>query len=621
MPGPLSRPFRPVHTGAMRFRRDPTPVRPGAAACPGTPLVRLHQILLAAALLVPAALFAAAAWHNLREVRREAADTVQRTMAVMHEHARKVFETEELLLSLIEERVTDLPPDEVSSPFTSEFLRRVKAPLEQAVSAWVAGPDGTTLAGTQPWPEGSSIANYDFFQAQRAEGAGTYVGTPYTGRATNLPSFAISRRRAGPDGGFGGTVHVAASPAYFAQFYHEAAPPFAHVALLLRADGAVLAREPGTDLPRMDPHGVLLRHIAERPAGGAFQAALLLDGVPRTYAYRKVGAYPVYVAFGLDDAALMARWHANLRAYALFAAAAALTLLGVSLLALRGARAEQDALHKLQRETAQRQAAEEQLRHSQRMDAVGQLTGGVAHDFNNLLTVVMGNLELIQRAAGTLPPADPVRAKVTRLARTALQGVQRGAALTRSLLAFARRQPLRTVSLDVNPLLAEFTDLVRQAVGAPVAVTFAPAPDLPACITDPAQLEAAVLNLAINARDAMAGPSTGERGCEADTNPGGGRLEIITGTATLDADSLAGNTEAQPGAFVTVAVRDNGRGMTPEVAAKAFEPFFTTKPIGQGTGLGLSQVFGFARQLGGHVTISSALGQGTVVTLFLPAAG
>ena len=570
--------------------------------------VRLHQILVAAALLVPSVLFGAAAWQSLREARREGAEVVQRTVAIMHEHARKVFETEELALSLIEERISDLPPEEVGSPFTSEFLQRVKAPMEQAVSAWIAGPDGTVLAGTQPWPPGSKIESRDFFQMHKAGEAGTYISAPFTGVATALPSFAVSRRRLGPDGEFGGTLHIAASPAYFTQFYREAAPPAAHLAMLVRADGAVLAREPSgappSNLPRLVPGGVLMQQIASHPDAGGFTAPLRLDQVERTYGYRKVDNYPVYVVFGLDQAAVMDRWHASLGGYGLFAAGAAATLLGVSLLALRGARAEQAAVQRLRRESAQRQAAEAQLRHSQRMDAVGQLTGGVAHDFNNLLTVIMGNLELIERTAGTLPEADPAGAKVRRLAAAALKGVQRGAALTRSLLAFARRQPLRTEVLDVNPLLADFTPLVCQAVGAPVAVTFTPGADLPHCRTDPAQLEAAVLNLAINARDAM---------------PGGGHLDITTGTAALDLAALAGNPEAQPGTFVTVGVADTGTGMAAEVAAQAFEPFFTTKAIGQGTGLGLSQVFGFVRQLNGHVTIRSAPGAGTTITLFLPA--
>lgn len=594
----------PVHTAGDA---DPAHSWPSVAlvGCPAVmPSVRLHQAMLAAALLVPAALFGAAAWRNLHELRREAADTVARTTAIMHEHARKVFETEELLLSLIEERVASLPPAEVASPFTSEFMRRVKAPLAQAVSAWIAGPDGATLAGTQAWRLDSNIAGHDFFQAQQTEGAGTYISGPYSGRSTGQPSFAISRRRTGEDGGFGGTIHVAASPAYFARFYHDTAPPHAHVALLLRADGAVLAREPASALTHLPPGSILMQHIAEQPEGGVFQARLQMDGVDRTYAYRRVAGYPVYVAFGMDEAAVMQRWRGNSRMYGVFAGIAALTLLGLSLLALRGARAEQTALLELRREGQQRQAAEAQLRHSQRLDAVGQLTGGVAHDFNNLLTVVMGNLELIERAASHLPNGDLVRAKVIRLAGTAVTAVQRGAALTRSLLAFARCQPLQVVELDANVLLANFGDLIRQAVGAPVAVAFSPSANLPLCRADPAQLEAAILNLAINARDAM---------------PEGGHLQVTTGTATLDAAALAGNPEAQPGLFITITVSDTGTGMTPEVAASAFEPFFTTKPIGQGTGLGLSQVFGFTRQLNGHAAIQSTLGEGTAITIFLPA--
>ncbi len=570
--------------------------------------VRLHQLLVAAALLVPAALFAGAAWQDHGEVLREGREVITRTTTIMLEHARKVFETEELMLSLVDERIGGQAWPTIAAPATSAFLHKLKAPLEQAVSAWIADGAGTIQAGSQPWAAGSSIADRDFFTVQRDGQAGTYVSASFIGRATGIPSFAVSRRRSTADGSFDGTVHVAVNPDYFAKFYADAAPPYAHLAVLLRVDGAVLARSPETAGPeRLAPAGPLMQHIVAQPLGGRFENRLALDGITRFYEYRKVGAYPVYVVFGVERDVLLIRWWENLFSYGAFATGAALTLLLVSWLALRRAQAEQTALTRLRQESAQRLAAEQQLRHAHRLEAVGRLTGGVAHDFNNLLTAILGNLELILRATkgGPIPERRSSHAKITRLAETAVKAVQRGTALTKSLLAFSRAAPLHIEPLDLNALLNDFIDLVRQAVGLTIAVEVAPGEALPHCRADAAQLEAALLNLAINARDAM---------------PGGGRLRIATGLAALSAYDLIGNDEASAGEFVRLTIADDGEGMPPEVAAKAFEPFFTTKPIGQGTGLGLSQVFGFVRQLGGHVTLQSTPGQGTAITLFLPVA-
>jgi two-component system, NtrC family, sensor kinase len=182
--------------------------------------------------------------------------------------------------------------------------------------------------------------------------------------------------------------------------------------------------------------------------------------------------------------------------------------------------------------------------------------------------------------------------------------VDRGARLNASLLAFARRQTLHTTSLDANGLVEGFTPLIQRALGESVTLSLVLDPDLPPCRADAAQLESALLNLAINARDAM---------------PRGGTVTLTTRPAWLDADRLEGNGDARPGAYVAIALRDEGEGMPREVRERAFEPFFTTKPVGKGTGLGLSQIFGFMRQLGGHVEIDSTPGQGTVVTLYLPA--
>ncbi len=566
-----------------------------------TSSVRLHQLLLAAAVVVPLLLFGAAAWQNHEDVLREGRDAIQRTAAVMQEHARKVFETAELAIGQVDERIDDLEWPKIGAPATSEFLRRLKAPMDQLVSIWVADADGVVRAGSQSWAPGSGIAARDFFQAQRAADQGTYIGTAFRGAATSMASFAIIRRRTRPGAEFDGTIHVAASPDYFSRFYAEAAPPFDHVGLLMRADGAVLAREPANPAaPSMiAADSPLMRRLADPASRDGVLFDVATSGIGQEYAIRKVGAYPLYVVFSVAQPVLLGRWYRNLRVYGAVAGGAALTLLVVSWLSLRRAQAEQAALARLRAEIGQRQAAEQQLRHAQRMDAVGQLTGGVAHDFNNLLTAILGNLELIQRAA-TLPDGQE---KIKRLAMTAMKAVQRGSTLTKSLLAFSRKQPLQPRAIDANGQLQDFLELVRQAVGVGITVEFDPAPGLPLCVADPAELEAAVLNLAINARDAM---------------PDGGTLRIATAAARLTAEDLAGNAEAKPGRFVAVAVRDTGSGMSADVAAKAFEPFFTTKPIGQGTGLGLSQVFGFARQLGGHVTIESGPGQGTGITLFLP---
>jgi len=554
------------------------------------------------AFVVPAALFAAAAWQNQRDVVREGTDSIQRTAAVMQEHARKVFETAELAIGQVNERVTDQGWDQVAAPSTSAFLARLKAPMEQIVSIWVANRSGAVQAGSQPWPSGGEISSREFFQVQREAPRSIYIGLPFTGVATTRASFAISWGLRSADGAFDGTIHTAVSPDYFTRFYGEIAPPLGHVAMLFREDGAVLARQPArADRPTLDSTSAVLRHVAAGELGGAF-SEIGADGTLQDYAFQRVGQYPAFVVFSVPRAALLGRWYRNLEIYGAVAGIAALTLLLVSWQALRRARAEEQALTMLREETRQRAAAEQQLRHAQRMDAVGQLTGGVAHDFNNLLTAILGNLELIQRAAGSEDSGE----RIGRLAATAIKAVLRGASLTKSLLAFSRKQPLQARALDADALLCEFGDLMRQAAGPGLKVLIEPAGDLPRCLADTAELEAALLNLTINARDALTGHAPG------------GWVRFRTWAAALDEAALAGNLEARPGRFVAIEVADNGPGMAAEVAAKAFEPFFTTKPIGQGTGLGLSQVFGFVRQLGGHVTLESAPGHGTAITIYLP---
>jgi PAS domain S-box-containing protein len=243
--------------------------------------------------------------------------------------------------------------------------------------------------------------------------------------------------------------------------------------------------------------------------------------------------------------------------------------------------------------TAQRQA-DAKLQQAQKMESVGQLTGGVAHDFNNLLTVVIGSLDaVLDRMSGDLRPSVD----------SALRAAERGSGLIRQLLAFSRRQVLTPETLDLNGLAAGMDDLLRRTLGAPIEIEMALHAGTWPILADKGQVENALLNLVINARDAM---------------PEGGKLTIETSNVHLDEDYAAGNPEVKPGDHAMLAVTDTGTGMPPEVIARAFEPFFTTKAVGKGTGLGLSMIYGFAKQSGGHLKIYSELGHGTTVRLYLP---
>lgn len=251
----------------------------------------------------------------------------------------------------------------------------------------------------------------------------------------------------------------------------------------------------------------------------------------------------------------------------------------------------------IEERSAQLRMNEEALRQAQKMEAVGQLTGGVAHDFNNILQVIVGNLEVIRR----LVPSDAGR--IQRSAEQALNGARQASSLTQRLLAFSRRQPLDPKPIDVNSIVNGMSELLNRSLGETISVETVRGAGLWKVEADPNALESAILNLAVNARDAM---------------PQGGRLTVETMNAYIDEAYATAHVEVVPGQYVLISVSDTGFGMDPETVRRAFEPFFTTKPVGQGTGLGLSQVYGFAKQSGGHLKIYSEVGQGTTVKMYLP---
>ncbi|HEY0849137.1 MAG TPA: PAS domain S-box protein [Bradyrhizobium sp.] len=250
------------------------------------------------------------------------------------------------------------------------------------------------------------------------------------------------------------------------------------------------------------------------------------------------------------------------------------------------------------RDLTEKQAADAQMRQAQKMDAIGQLTGGVAHDFNNILTVITGTI-------GILADGVEDRPELANVARMIDEAAERGANLTKHLLAFARKQPLQPREIDVNALVLEAAKLLHPTLGEHIQITPLLSPDAWTSHVDPSQLTTAVLNLALNARDAM---------------PGGGKLALETGNTVLDEAYASMHSEVVPGEYVMIAISDTGTGIAPANLEKVFDPFFTTKEVGKGTGLGLSMVFGFVKQSGGHIKIYSEQGHGTTVKIYLPRA-
>ena len=348
----------------------------------------------------------------------------------------------------------------------------------------------------------------------------------------------------------------------------------------------------------LTPETGFRRSTAANPERGSYTTRSFVDGAERLFRYAKLGDYPIYVAVGIDEATVTQRWLHKMASHLIFGVPATLCLIFLTVIALRRTARERAALLQANAEARRREELEASLYQAQKMEAVGQLTGGVAHDFNNLLTAIMGGLD-------TMLHTGALAAPLRRHVETAMRAAERGARLTQQLLAFSRQQMLSPEVVDVNRLLREFETLMRRAVGESIEFVFALDPKVGACRVDPAQFQSAVLNLVVNARDAT---------------PSGGRITLATRAVILSEDATRPDPAMAAGRYVLVTVSDTGEGMSAEVQAQAFNPFFTTKEVGKGSGLGLSQVYGFVKQSGGHVIIESAPAQGTSVQLYMPCA-
>jgi signal transduction histidine kinase len=503
-----------------------------------------------------------------------------------------VFETIDRSLSEINEMIRGRSDDELraQSQVMYRRLKRVAEALPQLKSLWVFDSNGRALVNSLDLSlPAIDFSDRDYYKHHVEQDIGTFIGhsllprPPYQGAAF----FGVSRRRDAEGGAFTGVIQASVLPEYFNSFYARIGrDPGSFFALGL-TDGAVLARFPVLDgPPPVEPNGPVARQVALNPTGGLMNATSPGDGRERRVGYQLLTGYPVYIAAGLEISAIRARWLSAVGMHLVFGLPATALLFLLLLMALRRTR-------RLQFEATKRREAEDALKHSQRLETLGQLTGGVAHDFNNLLTVIRSSVDLLQR-----PNMAPERRE--RYVAAISDAVNRAAKLTAQLLAFARRQTLKPEVFEVGHCVRSVSEIISTLTGSPIVID-TQVPDEPCYVdADASQFETALINLAVNARDAMHGE---------------GRLIINVSTAdafpgAAPGDGLAG--------YVAVAVSDTGVGIPANQFERIFEPFFTTKEVGQGTGLGLSQVFGFAKQSGGEVDVTSEVGVGSTFTLYLP---
>jgi signal transduction histidine kinase/ActR/RegA family two-component response regulator len=562
--------------------------------------IRLLQVLAAAAILLPLLLFSFASWQSYRATQALADERMGRSLDVMQEHVLKVFQSMHLALDAIDNLLADKSEAEIATdePRLHREIKQIQGALPEVQSIWIFGPNGHPQVMTRETPALTNLdySDQDYFNGPRdGPPGGVFIGGIHPSISGGQPYFTFSKARHDASGRFVGVIEMSLLPGDFSRFYSHLANAPGLTYSLVRADGTVLARfPPQPDIARLAATSRFQLARAAHPDDGFYASRGHSDGRPRRFAYRKLPALPVYVNTGVEIAQVRNEWIAGMAPHLIFGVPATLFLFGALLVVLQRTRrlyAEQDL----------REEAEATVRQRQRLDAVGRLTGGVAHDFNNLLMVIIGNLEIIQRIVdGGL---DGAKARLERASRNAMAGAKRAATLTQRLLAFARLHPLDPRPLDVNRLLHDLSAFLSRTLGENIALDVAGAPGLWPVSADQSQLEAALINLAVNARDAM---------------PEGGKLMLETRNADLDEAYCRFHADVRPGQYVLIAVTDSGTGMPGETIERAFEPFFTTKPAGLGTGLGLSQVYGFVKQSGGHVKIESAVGQGTSVKIYLP---
>ncbi len=497
-------------------------------------MLRLLRVLLAASVLVPLLLFAGIAWREYGVVVAETERTMNKTVQVLHEHMHKVFDTVQQVLDRVDERAHGMEWSEIAASEPLHlYLKTLVDELPQLAVIAMVDPQGRTRSLSHTFPLGPVfVSDREYFQVLKERDVGIFISGAVIGRNSGVRQFNVARRRSGPggpDGAFNGTLVAAVKADYFNDFYNRVLSGGTESISIVRDDGTMLIRFPDmgdrTPVRLMTGNG-LLHAAAAGQAEGFYRSVGQNDDVERLFAFKRVAPYPVYVAYGVPQSQIMAVWQRNMMLYAAFALPATLALAGISWLALRRAQSEATARRRWAQEVRNRESLEAALRQSQKLEALGQLTGGVAHDFNNLLTAALANLHLMARHL----PEDGARyMDGTRAA------LERAKTLTGQLLAFSRQEAVNPKVVDLTDSLRKMSDLLERSIRADIALDWNLAPTPLPVEVDPVQLELAVLNLVVNARDAM---------------PNGGRVRITSRAAPPDtprADDDGAGPAGRPG--------------------------------------------------------------------------
>ncbi|CAN7700093.1 ATP-binding protein [Caballeronia sp. LjRoot29] len=553
----------------------------------------LHK-LLAISIIVPVIALSGYGYYDYQRRLTDAQDVIDRLARVADEQAVKVLDLNREMYERVLELLDESNDMQIRS-HEAEIHQRLKTIAEkfpQVAAISVFGKDGDLLASSRLFPVPAlSVRERDDFRTARYVRPHPYFSLPHHG-ATGTSEFATNMARSAADGRFIGVLSVALRQQYFSDFYRDLVEPGeSDLVGLYRLDGGILIRYPDNRpavYTAANPE--VFKAISGIGRARHLKSTSTVDGVQRLLVYRRVDGYPLIISAGIATATIYEQWLANLLTITAIAAIPTIAVCLLFLFSLRRLSAEQVAWEQWRNEVTMRLATEASSRHLQRMGSLGNLVANVAHDFNNLLMVVDANMELASRKGYT-----NLRKEVE-----AVQRASRGAkGLARKLMSVARKQPLRQVPVELRAWIEGAQGILNTSVGDKVTLSVHIADDIGTIRADPAELESALINIAVNAKDAM---------------PRGGKVVLRCQNRQIAVDEL----DVPAGFYVVISLTDNGEGMSTEVLRRAFEPLYTTKAEGAGTGLGLAQVLTACEQAGGTAKIESVPGFGTTVKLFFP---